>query len=78
MKIGVPRETAEQRRRVALVPDVVKQPSPRGWTSSWRRVPAPRPSYTDDAYAEAGAEIGDPWGEVVLKVAPPTGDGSRG
>ena len=75
MKIGVPRETAERERRVALVPDVVKQLVAKELDVVVEAGAGAAASYTDDAYAEAGAEIGDPWGaEVVLKVAPPTGD----
>ncbi len=75
MKIGVPRETAERERRVALVPDVVKQLVAKELDVVVEAGAGAAASYTDDAYAEAGAEIGDPWGaEVVLKVAPPTGE----
>src|SRR5512134_647287 len=75
MKIGVPRETAERERRVALVPEVVKQLKAKELDVVVEAGAGAAASYTDEAYAEAGAEIGDPWGaEVVLKVAPPTGE----
>ncbi|MGZ5387872.1 MAG: NAD(P)(+) transhydrogenase (Re/Si-specific) subunit alpha, partial [Solirubrobacterales bacterium] len=75
MKIGVPKETAERERRVALVPDVVKQLKAKELDVVVEAGAGAAASYTDEAYAEAGAEIGDPWGaEVVLKVAPPTGE----
>ena len=62
MKIGVPRETAEwggashsspmwSSGIVAKELDVVVEAGA-----------GAAASYTDDAYAEAGAEIGDPWG----------------
>jgi len=75
MKIGVPKETAEGERRVALIPDVagalaenleVVVESGAGEASG----------HPDAHYAEAGATVGsadDAWGaEVVVKVAPPT------
>ena len=75
MKTGVPKETAERERRVALVPDVVKQLKAKELDVVVEAGAGAAASYTDEAYAEAGAEIGDPWGaEVVLKVAPPTGE----
>jgi NAD(P) transhydrogenase subunit alpha len=77
MKIGVPKETAEGERRVALVPDVV---------ASLRKNEAlelvveggagERAGHPDSEYIDAGAEIGDAgvaWGaEVVLRVATPS------
>ena len=75
MKIGVPKETAERERRVALVPDVVKTLTAKDGIDVVVEAGAGESaSYTDDAYREAGAEVGgDPWGaDVVLRVAPPT------
>jgi NAD(P) transhydrogenase subunit alpha len=75
MRIGVPAETAEGERRVAIVPDVVRRLRTGGHDvvvepGAGRNAGAP-----DAAYTDAGAELGDPWGaEVVAKVAPPTGD----
>ncbi|MDP9188318.1 MAG: Re/Si-specific NAD(P)(+) transhydrogenase subunit alpha [Actinomycetota bacterium] len=77
MKIGVPKETAERERRVALVPDVVKQLTATGGLEVVVEPGAgERASYPDDAYADAGAKLeGDVWGaDVVLKVAPPSED----
>jgi NAD(P) transhydrogenase subunit alpha len=75
MRIGVPKETAAGERRVGLVPDVVKRLSGAGHTvvvEAGAGVPA---SFPDDAYREAGAEIGDPWGaDVVAKVVAPSGE----
>ncbi|MFI5028446.1 MAG: Re/Si-specific NAD(P)(+) transhydrogenase subunit alpha [Solirubrobacterales bacterium] len=77
MKIGVPKETAEGERRVALVPDVVK--SLRGNEKLEIVVESgagEAAGHPDSQYEEAGAEIGDPdvcWGaDVVLRVALPT------
>jgi H+-translocating NAD(P) transhydrogenase subunit alpha len=76
MKIGVPKETAEGERRVALVPDVVKALAAKGIEVAVEEGAGEGARHTDPEYSEAGAEAGgDPWGsDVVLKVAPPTGD----
>jgi NAD(P) transhydrogenase subunit alpha len=74
MKIGVPKETAEGERRVALVPDVV------GSLKGNEKLDVVVESgagesagHPDVQYTEAGAEIGEPWGaDVVLRVAVPT------
>jgi NAD(P) transhydrogenase subunit alpha len=73
MKIGVPEETTEGERRVAIVPDVVRRLAAGGHTVVVEPGAGIRAGATDEAYAEAGAELGDPWGaEVVAKVAPPS------
>ncbi len=80
MKIGVPKETAERERRVALVPDVVKTLTAKdGIDVVVEPGAGEAASYTDDAYKEAGAEVGgDPWGaDIVLRVAPPDRRGGR-
>ena len=78
MKIGVPKETAEGERRVALVPDVVKslkrnEKVDGRWSSRGAGEAAGHP---DAQYEEAGAEVVDgdvTWGaDVVLRVAAPT------
>ena len=73
MQIGVPKETAARERRVALVPDVVR----RLRAAEHEVVVEPGAGLAagapDEAYTEAGATLGDPWGaEVVAKVAPPS------
>jgi NAD(P) transhydrogenase subunit alpha len=78
VRIGVPKETAERERRVAVVPDVVR----RLRAAEHEVVVEPGAGVTagapDEAYEQAGATLGDPWGaEVVAKVAPP-GDGEVG
>jgi NAD(P) transhydrogenase subunit alpha len=78
VRIGVPKETTERERRVALVPDVVR----RLVAAEHEVLIEPGAGLTagvaDEAYAEAGAALGDPWGaEVVAKVAPPS-DGEVG
>ena len=77
MKIGVPKESAEREKRVAMVPDVVKTLTAKdGIDVIVESGAGESASYTDDAYKEAGAEVGgDPWGaDIVLRVAPPTDD----
>jgi H+-translocating NAD(P) transhydrogenase subunit alpha len=77
VKVGVPKETAERERRVAIVPDVVKALSAKdGIDIVVEPGAGEAASYTDEAYKEAGAEVGgDPWGaDIVLRVAPPRED----
>jgi NAD(P) transhydrogenase subunit alpha len=77
MKIGVPKETAEGERRVALIPDVVaslkKNESVDVVVESGAGAEA---GHTDSAYSDAGAEVGAgeaAWGaDVVLRVAVPS------
>ena len=75
MKIGVPKETAEGERRVALIPDVVKSLADKEIAVVVESGAGVESGHTDDSYAEAGAEIGDPWGaDVVVHVAVPTAE----
>ena len=79
MKIGVPKETVDGERRVALVPDVVKSLQAKvsekidPVIESGAGASAGHP---DSAYQEAGAQVADgaaAWGaEVVLHVRPLT------
>ncbi len=77
MKIGVPKETADGERRVALVPDVVaslkKNDRIQIVVESGAGEAAGHP---DSQYEEAGAEVvdsGAAWGaEMVLRVAVPS------
>jgi NAD(P) transhydrogenase subunit alpha len=79
MQIGVPKETAEGERRVALVPEVVRKLSnPPGEGAVGLEVLVERDAgasalIPDSQYEEAGAKlVGDAWGaDVVVKVAPP-------
>jgi proton-translocating NAD(P)+ transhydrogenase subunit alpha len=73
MKIGVPKETAQGERRVALVPDVVKALTAKEIEVALEAGAGEGASFADSDYTEAGAKIEDPWGaDVVLKVTPPT------
>src|SRR5437588_3448614 len=84
MRIGVPRETAEGERRVALVPEVVQKladppgeqgaPAPEVLVQRGAGAEALIP---DQQYEEAGATLRDAaeevWGsDVVVKVAVPS------
>jgi len=81
MKIGVPKESADGERRVALVPDVVKSLQAKVSEKIDPVVEAGAGAgagHTDSAYQEAGAQVGDgsaAWGsEVVLHVRPLTAE----
>jgi len=75
VKIGVPKETAEGERRVALIPDVVKSLTEKELGVVVESGAGVESGHPDDSYTEAGAEIGDPWGaDVVVHVAVPTHD----
>ncbi len=81
MKIGVPKESAEGERRVALVPDVVKSLKAKVSEKIDPVVEAGAGAgagHPDSAYQEAGAQVGDAgaaWGaEVVLHVRPPSAE----
>ena len=70
MRIGVPKETADGERRVALVPDVVRRLAAQHevviepGAGAGAEIP-------DDAFTEAGAQLGDPWSaQVIARVAP--------
>jgi H+-translocating NAD(P) transhydrogenase subunit alpha len=74
MKIGVPKETAEGERRVALVPDVVKAFTAKGIEVAIESGAGQGASHPDSEYTDAGAKLGDDvWAaDVLLKVDPPT------
>ena len=74
MYLGVPKETASGERRVALVPETVGR-LPDGVDVVVEAGAGEAAAFTDEAYREAGATIGDAWGcELVAKVAWPTAD----
>jgi len=74
VKIGVPKETAEDERRVALVPDVVRRLATGGHAVVLEAGAGDQAGIPDALYAEAGAELGgDPWqADVVAKVLAPS------
>jgi H+-translocating NAD(P) transhydrogenase subunit alpha len=74
MVVGVPRETAPGERRVALVPETVKRLAPSGIAVVVEPGAGAAASYPDDAYAAAGAELGEPWAaDAVAAVQRPEG-----
>ena len=73
MKVGVPKETAQGERRVALVPDLVSKLD--GIEVVVEQGAGAAASFTDEAFTEAGAAIGDPWAaDLVAKVRKPSDD----
>jgi len=78
MKIGVPKETADGERRVAMVPDVARRLTGAGHEVVVERGAGEQAAIPDDALTEAGATVEDAdavWGaDVVAKVARPDGD----
>ena len=75
MTVGVPKETAEAERRVALIPDVVASLEDKGLDVVVEAGAGEASGHPDSEYTGAGAEIGDPWGaDAVVHVAVPTLD----
>jgi H+-translocating NAD(P) transhydrogenase subunit alpha len=76
MQIGVPKETADGERRVALVPEVVRKLADKGLEVLVQRGAGAGAMLSDELYEEAGAMlVDDPWGAgVVVKVAPPSAE----
>ncbi|HEY8465972.1 MAG TPA: Re/Si-specific NAD(P)(+) transhydrogenase subunit alpha [Solirubrobacterales bacterium] len=76
MKIGVPKETADGERRVALIPDVVKSLRAKELDVVVESGAGAGSGHPDGEYAEAGAEVADAnaaWGaDIVVKVGVPT------
>ncbi|MDX6542746.1 MAG: H+-translocating transhydrogenase subunit alpha, partial [Gaiellaceae bacterium] len=76
MRIGVPRESADGERRVALVPDSVGRLVQGGFEVEVEPGAGAAASFTDDAYTEAGATVGDgAWdADAIVKVQKPSAD----
>jgi proton-translocating NAD(P)+ transhydrogenase subunit alpha len=76
VRIGVPKETAQGERRVALVPEVVAKFVEAGHEVVVERGAGSAASFEDDAYAEAGATFDEgAWdADVVVKVQKPTAE----
>jgi NAD(P) transhydrogenase subunit alpha len=75
MKVGVPKETAPDERRVALVPEIVAKLSQTGFDVVVEPGAGEAAAFTDDAFREAGATLGDPWeADLVAKVRKPSAD----
>jgi NAD(P) transhydrogenase subunit alpha len=82
MVVGVPKETAEGERRVALVPDIVRSLSDAGLEVVVESGAGEAAGYPDSEYVDAGAKTGSAdecWGaDVVVRVAvPSSGDIDR-
>jgi H+-translocating NAD(P) transhydrogenase subunit alpha len=74
MKIGVPKESSEDERRVALIPDVVRDLTGNGLEVAVESRAGEDAGHPDSEYEDAGATVdGDAWSaDVVVKVAIPT------
>jgi len=77
LKIGVPKETVEHERRVALVPEMVKKLLESGFQVQVESGAGERAGALDSAYSEAGATVvADApslfaGADILLKVQPP-------
>jgi NAD(P) transhydrogenase subunit alpha len=76
MQVGVPKETVEGERRVALVPEVIRKMAAKGFEVLVESGAGEEAMLSDEAYEEAGATISDDvWdADVVVKVAAPTAE----
>ncbi|MEA2221089.1 MAG: H+-translocating transhydrogenase subunit alpha [Solirubrobacteraceae bacterium] len=74
MKVGVPKETADGERRVALVPEVIKKMAAKGFEVVVEPGAGSDAMLADGVYEDAGAAISDDvWSaDVVAKVAAPS------
>src|SRR6201998_3718281 len=73
--IGVVRESAQDERRVALVPKAVGGLADRGLAVVVEPGAGEDALLPDDLYTGAGGSIGDAWAaDIVVKVAPPSAD----
>jgi H+-translocating NAD(P) transhydrogenase subunit alpha len=73
LRIGVVSESRSGETRVAATPATVTQLRALGYEVVVEAGAGARASFTDEAYAAAGAEVGDAWAtDIVLKVNPPT------
>jgi NAD(P) transhydrogenase subunit alpha len=78
VRVGIPRETTEGERRVALVPETVGKLAAGGFELVVEHDGGAAASFPDSAYTEAGATLGDPWeADGVAKVRKPSA-GERG
>jgi proton-translocating NAD(P)+ transhydrogenase subunit alpha len=70
--VGVPTESADGERRVALVPESVSRLGKDGISVVVQAGAGERAGFPDDEYREAGAAVADPWqAEVVAMVQKP-------
>jgi H+-translocating NAD(P) transhydrogenase subunit alpha len=83
MRIGVPKETAAGEHRVALVPEVVSKLQAKGLDVAVQAGAGAGAMLSDEAFAEAGAQITPDaaavWhSDVVVTIAPPDPEAIRG
>jgi NAD(P) transhydrogenase subunit alpha len=76
VRVGVPTETAEGERRVALVPESVPKLTALGLEVAVERGAGHEAAFTDEAYESAGATLVDNAfdADIVVKVARPSAD----
>ena len=79
MRVAVPRETAANERRVALVPETVTKLRDAGFEVRVERGAGARAGFADEDYGAAGAELADAapltsGADVVVCVASPSAD----
>jgi len=76
MRLGVPKETVPGERRVALVPEIVSRLIGAGFEVAVERGAGTAASFTDEAYAEAGATLVESAfdADAVAKVQKPSAD----
>ena len=75
MIIGIPRESLPGETRVAATPQTVGQLIKLGYEVVVESGAGAASSFSDEAFTDAGAEIGDAWkADVVLKVNAPDDD----
>ena len=73
MRIGVPKETAQDERRVALVPEVVRKLTANDHEVVVEAGAGEHALIPDKLFTEAGATIGDPYSaDIVVRVAVPS------
>ena len=76
MRVGVPKESREGERRVALIPDIVQSLTGDDLEVAVESGAGESAGHPDSEYSDAGASVGsadDAWGaDVVAKVALPT------
>ena len=80
LKIGVPKETAESEKRVALTPETAGRIQKLGYDLQIQSGAGEGANFSDDAYREAGVEVlpdaSAVWGgsDIVMKVQQPSMD----
>src|SRR5881394_1329110 len=73
MRIGVPKETADGERRVALVPEVARKLTGAGHEVVVEAGAGEQALIPDTLYTDVGATVGDPYGaDVIVRVAVPS------